>query len=198
MLKALRCNAETPLAWPVRPVARMLCDALGASKSSLTCGALLFVLSAALLWLSNYLSQFLEDKVSEVIRAAFQDKISKQVAALAAAGLTNLAIANMEFAASRRLIEGLMRVAYELGRSNCFAILVTLTASGAATLMFLAFQGHHPITALATAHPVLMLFTLATGVVALWLWGRYIQRFRPSQRIFDHDVGAALAHYRRR
>jgi len=62
--------------------------------------------------------------------------------------------------------------------------------------MALYFYDHMPFDGFIQHNTVLLASILASFTITVWFWARYIYRNSRFHKVFDHDVGAALARLR--
>ena len=194
----MQCNAEHPLVWIVRPIARTLCDALGLRKKTKSCAATLFILSVALLGVAWYVSRMFDPIIREIVQRHLQDYITQQLSRAAANYLVQLVISNALFVVLRSLIWCILYCLYELGRDRAFALILLVTLLLLSVVAGSGLLSEKPVVDFAHEHRVLLGLTSASALVTAWFWKTYVLANASGRRVFDFDIGSALSRLRPR
>lgn len=185
------CNPDISFLWPVRPIAKLFCDAYQLSPHSKLGAIGLFAINCGLLFFSYVLSHDLSNFTQDALYRLIGEQLPKQVVLLIAGWLAQLLITNSTFFLVRFVLAKLFYAIYELGRDVVFAILVLPLVIGLAWLGIAYFAHQLPDTFIQD-HKLFVLGLLINWIVTSWYWGRYIYRSKERKHVFDHDVGAAL------
>lgn len=187
------CDGRHPVLWPIRPVALMVCDTLGLLGTSKLCAAVLLGLCAGLLLLSHTLSTEFTDLVSSAITSLLKDYLSKQTSDTLTYFTLQLLLSNSAFSALRLALRVCLGAIYDLGRDTVFSVLLLALILAWGVLAYSAYVAGGLTFAYLYKSPGGAVAGLAS--LTYWYWHRYIASAR-DRRVFDHDVGRALARLR--
>lgn len=192
------CDPEHPLLWPVRPIARTLCDALGLVKHCRFCAINMFLLSGILLFLSYEVSHEFGDVIRYAVHNVLEDAIPRQILTLITSWLTQIIISNTYFFIFRYIISRLLYALYELGNALVYSLLrlIVIGTTGAVTTLYFLKGG--AVEEFIRSQKLLTASVLISWSIMAWYWARYVHRKGVNRKIFDHDVGAALTEFQRR
>jgi hypothetical protein len=191
----LRCQPDHIIWWPVRPIVKTLCESLNLISHCWFCALNVFCVAVLLLFFSYEATQLLDTVLRDAIGTIILDSVPQMIASLAAKWIAQLIISNAAFVVFRALLVSFLYVAYELGRTVIYALLLTFLFLAVASLLVLYLLHPQQVDAFLRAHQILLATCIAMFTISCWYWSRYIHRRSRFHKVFDHDVGAALARF---
>jgi hypothetical protein len=186
------CDAKHPLLWPIRPIAKLFCDAYQLSPYSKLGAFGLFLLNCGLLFGSYVFTHELSNLTQDLLYKVIGEQLPKQAVLIAAGWLAQLIVSNSTFFLVRFVLAKLVYAVYELGRDVVFAVLILLFSTVLLWLSGAYYFSGEKIDEFIRLHRILILGFLISWVITSWYWARYIYRSKENKHVFDHEVGAAL------
>ena len=89
-MRSRDCNPDIPLLWPVRPIAKLFCDAYQLSPHSKLGAIGLFAINCGLLFFSYVLTHDFSNFTQDVLYRLIGEQLPKQVVLLVAGWLAQL------------------------------------------------------------------------------------------------------------
>lgn len=186
------CNAGHPFLLPIRPVAKLFCDAYQLTPHSKLWASALFLLNCGLLLGSYVLTHDISNFTQDILYRLIGEQLPKQAVMLAAGWLAQLVITNSAFFLVRFVLAKFMYVIYELGRDVVFSILILTIITGSTWLCLMYYSGGVGATIFVQTHRLFVIGLIVIWTIVSWYWARYIYGGRGRKHVFDHEVGAAL------
>lgn len=182
----------------VAPIARTLCDTAFAFRRSKFLSAYLFVISVLLTYASYKFGQDVTRALPDMLVELIKDTVTRLFAVYTFSFVVHVLLASAFFAVFRALALFVIYAAYTLGRNTVFwlsmlllpAFAAFIIASDYAQLLDAPYEFVRRHAALVFASGMLLL-------LVVWFYGRYMRSYARDRKVFDHEVGAALAHMRR-
>ena len=186
------CDAKHPLLLPIRPIAKLFCDAYQLSPYSRLGAFGLFLLNCGLLFGSYILTHGLSNVTQDLLYKVIGEQLPKEAVLIAAGWFAQLIVSNSIFFIVRFVLTKLIYAAYELGRDVVFASFIFILVAILLWLSGSYYLKGGTIAEFVQAHRVLILVALISWVVTIWFWARYVYRSNDKRHVFDHEIGAAL------
>jgi hypothetical protein len=191
------CNPDHLLLRPIRPVAKLFCDAVHVSKYSKFSALSLFMSSCALLFATYRLTQGFETTLQDVVHRIFLDQLPRKIAEAAAGWISHLITSNFSSLIFRVILLGAAYTAYELGRNAVFSIMVLVAVALTLFLAVLYFRSGLQPEEFLRMKKFLVSSDGGMWVLVGWFWLRYFHKSADHLTVFDHEVGAVLVELKR-
>ena len=195
---ALReCNTDSPIFFPVRPIAKLFCEVWRLLPYSRYTSIVLFAICCILLFISYVLTRHVAEYAQELVLGTIEDRLKRKVAITLGGWAIQLFVSNSVFFLFRGVLAALVYVIYQLGRDAVFALILLFLTAAVGTCAFEYYTDSSALNQFFNLHRVELILAFFLWTLSIWYWRRYLFRNRNNYSIFDHDVGAALVRLKR-
>jgi hypothetical protein len=190
------CNAEHPLFFPIRPIAKSFCEVWRLIPFSRFSSAILFLICCLLLFISYVLTKHVTEYAQDLVFGTIEDRFKRKMVLTLGGWAIQLLVSNSSFFLFRVVLAGIVYAIYQLGRDLVFSLLLLLLSAAISFCCFEYYQGKETIDLFFYAHRLEAVGTFSLLTLILWYWRRYVFKNKNNHSVFDHDVGAALVQLR--